>query len=255
LPLIRQLTENKTRNMECQTPNTKHQTPNWIEYTIKLTDLELDKNEIYLNLGYKGTEPDADFVEMVQLMIQNISEFCKPIIGYCIYIGSKPDNKYLVINNQPIKVGQIITKYLNECSYFAAFVVTAGMDFDEYCNRLKAEGDIVSEFIAYSIGTEIAEAAVRYVSDKITAEATALNMGYTYTYSPGYCSWHVREQENLFKILPANPCGVTLNESNLMFPEKTVSGIMGLGANVKPIAHSCDICGMVSCFKRKTSPN
>ena len=126
------------------------------------------------------------------------------------------------------------------------------MEFDDYCNRLKAEGDIVSEFIAYSIGTEIAEAAVRFVSEKISVEATSMKMGYTHSYSPGYCSWHVREQENLFRVMPEKPCGITLNESNLMFPEKSVSGIIGLGTNVQLTAHSCEICGMITCYKRKT---
>jgi len=229
----------------------KRETRNWISQNIQLSDLELDINEIYLNLGYGGSVPDAHFVEMVQAMIQDISEFCKPQIGYCINEISMPDNKFLEINQHFIKVGQVITKYLQGCTHVAAFVVTAGMEFDDYCNRLKTDGDIVSEFIAYSIGTEIAEAAVRFVSAKIAVVASALNMGYTHSYSPGYCSWHVREQENLFKIMPEKPCGITLNESNLMFPEKSVSGIIGLGANVQPTAHSCEICGMVTCFKRK----
>lgn len=224
---------------------------NWKSQTLKLSDLELDINEIYLNLGYGGTVPDAHFIEMMQAMIQDISEFCIPQVGYCINKVSITDNKFVEINQQPIKVGQVITKYLQGCTHIAAFVVTAGMEFDDYCNRLKANGDIVSEFIAYSIGTEIAEAAVRFIRAKITGEATALNFGYTHSYSPGYCSWHVREQENLFKIMPEKPCGITLNESNLMFPEKSVSGIIGLGPNVLPTEHSCEICGMVTCFKRK----
>jgi len=223
----------------------------WKTNAIKLSDLALDTNEIYLNLGYGGTVPEAHFVEMVQQMLLEISEFCNPTVGYCINNGSMPDTKFLVINNQPIKVGQIITKYFYDCSHFAAFVVTAGVEFDEYCNKLKAEGDIVSEFVAYSIGSEIAEAAVRFVSTQIANDATKLNMGYTHSYSPGYCSWHVREQKNLFKILPEKPCGITLNDSNLMFPEKSVSGIIGLGKNIKPTSHSCDICGMVTCYKRK----
>ncbi|MBV5343570.1 hypothetical protein JZU68_08185, partial [bacterium] len=217
-------------------------------HTINLSDLDLDKNEIYLNLGYGGTVPDEHFVEMVQEMLLGISEFCKPMVGYCINKGTMPDNKFLVINNQQLKVGQTITKYLNNCTHFAVFVVTVGVEFDDYCNRLKADGDIVSEFIAYSIGTEIAEAAVRFVSTKITNDASAMIMGYTHSYSPGYCSWHVREQENLFKIMPEKPCGITLNESNLMFPEKSVSGIFGLGETVQPMVHSCEICGMVTCY-------
>lgn len=223
----------------------------WKTIKVSFSELNLDLNEVYLNLGYGGAEPETHIIEMVQSMMQDISEFCKPVVGYSIYEGYIPDNKFLVITNQHIKVGQVITKYLQNCSHFAVFLVTAGLEFDEYCNRLKAEADILSEFIAYSIGTEIAEAAVRFVSEKIAVEATVKNMGYTHSYSPGYCSWHVREQENLFKVMPNNPCGVILNESNLMFPEKSVSGIIGLGKNVQPTAYSCEICGMVNCYKRK----
>jgi len=176
-------------------------------------------------------------------------------VGYCIYESYMPDNKFLEINHLSIKVGQVITKHLQGCTHIATFVVTAGVKFDDYCTLLKAEGDIVSEFIAYSIGTEIAEAAVRFVSEKIATEATEMNMGYSHSYSPGHCSWHVREQENLFKIMPEKPCGITLNESNLMIPEKSVSGIIGLGINVKLTAHSCEICGMLTCFKRSIQKN
>lgn len=223
----------------------------WQTIKVTFSELNLDLKEIYLNLGYGGAEPEKHIKVMVQSMIQDISEFCRPVVGFGMYEGYCNNDKFVIINNQYIKVGQVITKYLQNCSQFAVFLVTAGLEFDEYCSRLKAEADILSEFIAYSIGSEIAEAAVRFVSEKIAAEATVKNMGYTHSYSPGYCSWHVREQENLFKVMPNNPCGVILNKSNLMFPEKSVSGIIGLGKNIKPTAHSCEICGMVNCYKRK----
>jgi len=226
---------------------------NWKTPSLHFSDLILDSNEIYLNLGFSGTAPDAHFVEMTDQIIQEIREFCKPQAGYCIYPCEMPDDKYLVVDNQNIKVGQVITKYLKGCSHIAAFVVTAGIEFDEYCNRFKANGDILNEFITYSIGTEIAEAAVRFVTEKIASEAAIMQMHYTHAYCPGYCSWHVREQENLFKLFPEKPCGVMLTESHLMFPEKTVSGIIGLGMHATQSAHACDICGMVQCFKRKVS--
>jgi len=226
---------------------------NWKTPSLHFSDLILDSNEIYLNLGFSGTAPDAHFVEMTDQIIQEIREFCKPQAGYCIYPCEMPDDKYLVVDNQNIKVGQVITKYLKGCSHVAAFVVTAGIEFDEYCNRFKTNGDILNEFIAYSIGTEIAEAAVRFVTEKIASEAAIMQMHYTHAYCPGYCSWHVREQENLFKLFPENPCGVMLTDSHLMFPEKTVSGIIGLGMHATQSAHACDICGMVQCFKRKVS--
>lgn len=223
----------------------------WQTIKVTFSELNLDLKENYLNLGYGGAEPEKHIKVMVQSMIQDISEFCRPVVGFGMYEGYCNNDKFVIINNQYIKVGQVITKYLQNCSQFAVFLVTAGLEFDEYCSRLKSEADILSEFIAYSIGTEIAEAAVRFVSEKIAAEATVKNLGYTQSYSPGYCSWHVREQKNLFKLMPEKPCGVILNESNLMYPEKSVSGIIGLGENIKYTAHSCEICRMVNCYKRK----
>ncbi len=222
-------------------------------YKLTLSDLDINRNEIYLNLGYKGQTPDAQFIEMIDEMIEHIQSFCIPNAGYLIFPGIILDKNYLEINNIRIKVGAFITKYLHGATHFAVFVVTAGGEFDSYLEQLKAEGDIVSEFLAYSIGTEIAEAMVRFVTARIIEEADKSGFKITHSYSPGHCSWHVREQKQLFSLLPEKPCGVELNESSLMRPVKSVSGIIGIGESVGFMPHECEICGMKSCFKRKTS--
>lgn len=222
-------------------------------YKLTLSDLDINKNEIYLNLGCGGQTPDAQFIEMIDEMIERIQSLCIPNAGYLILPGIISDKNYLEINNIRIKVGVVITKYLHDATHFAVFVVTAGEEFDNYLEQLKAEGDIVSEFLAYSIGTEIAEATVRYVTDRITEDADKSGFKISHSYSPGHCSWHVREQQQLFSLLPEKPCGVELNESSLMHPVKSVSGIIGLGKEVAITPHGCNICGLVTCFKRKKS--
>lgn len=222
------------------------------EYTITLSDLDINKNEIYLNLGYGGQLPDQGFIEMIDLMLVEIANFCAPRAGYVLLPGNISAKSYLEINNVRIKVGSIITKYLTNATHFATFVVTAGEEFDRYLEAFRAEADIVSEFLAYSIGTEIAEATVRFIMAKITEEADISGFKITHSYSPGHCSWHVREQQNLFSLLPEKPCGVELNESSLMHPVKSISGIVGLGKEVTTTPHGCDICGLKTCFKRKT---
>ncbi len=219
-------------------------------YKLTLSDLDINKNEVYRNLGYGGQTPDQQFIEMIDQMLEQINDFCAPQAGYLISSGIIQDKNHLQINDIRIKVGQIIIRYLNNSTHFAAFVVTAGEEFDNYLDRLKAEGDIVSEFLAYSIGSEIAEATVRFITDKITEEADKSGFKITHSYSPGHCSWHVREQQHLFSLLPEKPCGVELNESSLMHPVKSISGIIGLGKDIKQTPHGCDICGLVTCFKR-----
>lgn len=220
---------------------------------LTLSDLEINKNEIYLNLGYGGQTPDQQFIEMIDQMLLDIGDFCAPQAGYALLPGIIPDKNHIEINNIRIKVGQVITKYLAGATNFATFVVTAGEEFDNYLEQFRAEGDIVSEFMAYSIGSEIAEAAVRFVTNRITEEAYKSDFKISHSYSPGHCSWHVREQQQLFALLPEKPCGVELNESSLMHPVKSVSGIIGLGKDVSFTPHECEICALKTCFKRKVN--
>ncbi len=48
-------------------------------------------------------------------------------------------------------------------------------------------------------------------------------------YSPGYCGWHVSAQRQLFRFLRPEEIGITLRESCLMEPLKSVSGVFVLG--------------------------
>lgn len=227
------------------------ETPNWITYTVKLSDLALDKNEIYLNLGYGGQMPDEQFVEMIDQLLAQVADFCFPQTGFLILEGNIQDKNYLEINQTRIKVGSAIIKYLTHSTHFAVFIVTAGEAFDKYLEQLRNEGDVLLEFLVYSIGTEIAEATVRFVTDKINRKALQMGCKITQSYSPGHCSWHVREQQQLFTLFPDKPCGIELNDSSLMHPVKSISGIIGMGKEVEITPHGCGICGMVSCFKRK----
>ena len=222
-------------------------------YSLTLSDLNINKDEIYLNLGYGGQVPDEQFVEMIDQLLEQIAEFCFPQAGYLILEGNIPDKNQLEINNISIKVGAVITRYLQHSTNFALFVVTAGEAFDNYLEQLRADGDVLSEFLVYSIGTEIAEATVRYITEKINEEALQMGFKITHSYSPGHCSWHVREQQQLFALLPDKPCGIVLNDSSLMHPVKSISGIIGMGRDVEVTPHGCEICGLTTCFKRKTS--
>jgi hypothetical protein len=73
----------------------------------------------------------------------------------------------------------------------------------------------------------------------------------TNRYSPGYCEWHVSEQQKLFRLLPAGYCGVSLTDSSLMRPIKTVSGFIGVGPEVRRNAYTCGLCELQDCLYRR----
>jgi hypothetical protein len=221
-------------------------------FRLQFSDIVPDMAEVYLNLGYKGSKPDAHVEEMLSQIIAEVSAICRPEAGYIFCEGKVIDKNHLELNGVSMKTGPIINGYLTDSTRFAVFVATAGQAFDDYLHQLKEKGDIMHEFLADSLGSEIAEATVRYVAERIEEVAVLDNSKITKSYSPGYCGWHVREQKSLFSILPDEPCGIKLNDSSLMHPVKSVSGIVGVGKEVVPTPYACEICGMQTCYKRKT---
>ncbi|MFH0981649.1 MAG: vitamin B12 dependent-methionine synthase activation domain-containing protein [Planctomycetota bacterium] len=73
-------------------------------------------------------------------------------------------------------------------------------------------------------------------------------------YSPGYCGWDISGQKKLFEFLHPEPIGVTLRDSFLMQPLKSVSGVLIAGpkalhrfSNDYPF---CSRCETLSCRER-----
>jgi len=220
-------------------------------YIFTFADLKLNREEIFLNLGYGGQTPDEQITELIEQIIIHANTICFPRAGYNIYTGKLIDKDFIEINNVPMKIGRVIAKYFGLATHFATFVATAGIEFDSYLQGLRVEGDMLNEFLADAVGSEIAEATVRYITERIGEHAIKMGFFTTHPYSPGYCSWHVREQHTLFSLLPNEPCGIKLNDSSLMFPVKSVSGVIGLGIKIKKTPHNCEICELQTCFKRK----
>ncbi len=74
------------------------------------------------------------------------------------------------------------------------------------------------------------------------------------SYSPGYCGWHISGQKKLFSVLKPDSIGINLNNSFLMQPIKSVSGmIIGNDAQnhmIKPQYDFCKRCRTHSCLER-----
>ena len=78
-----------------------------------------------------------------------------------------------------------------------------------------------------------------------------LGWHHTNRFSPGYCGWHVSQQQLLFPLFQGHTCGVRLTDSSLMLPIKSVSGIVGLGSQVSRQPYTCTLCNFPQCFRRK----
>ncbi len=101
-----------------------------------------------------------------------------------------------------------------------------------------------------SLVPEVVENAADMMHHELKAEAAVRGKKITNRFSPGYCGWDVAEQHKLFTFFRDNFCGITLTESALMNPVKSVSGLIGIGRDVKYAAYQCHVCNDKNCIYR-----
>ncbi len=227
-----------------------NRTPAMHTLDIPFHELEISRSDLLLSLSMGAPDyvPDADMERAIGEASARAAGICKPRAAYRLFEPEQIGERSVRLDGRELNTGKIITPHLAGADRLAVFVATAGREFDRWLHEIKSSGDIVMEFTADALGSEIAEAAVRALLQRIARQTGAKQ---TNPYSPGYCGWHVREQRVLFSLLPPSPCGVTLGDSCLMSPIKSVSGIFATGSRVRQSPYSCHICDMPTCFKKR----
>jgi hypothetical protein len=141
----------------------------------------------------------------------------------------------------------------------ALFAATVGAEVSRQISRLFESGQEVKALFLDTVASRAAENLVELLKEmilrKFKAERICPEEACMEAYSPGYCGWHVSGQRKLFDGLHPEEIGITLNESCLMEPLKSVSGVLVfakkeyfLDEDVYPF---CAACAHRSCEERK----
>lgn len=173
--------------------------------------------------------------------------------GYAIYdnIELYPKTGEIQIAGQTIKTSRKICQSMEGAEKIAIFICTAGQGFSDFSGKYNKEGDYLKGYIVDTMGSVVVEKSMDFIQSELEKQVQTEGMKITNRYSPGYCNWSVDYQKQLFSLLPPLACGITLSASCLMIPVKSVSGIIGIGRNVRKSSYSCDICNNPRCIYRK----
>ena len=208
--------------------------------TLTYDELGITAADVFEQMGYHGTDPDDATRQETLKVIDEVRGWLCP--QFC----------FLVLRDLPVfDMGRIILRQLRGSEAYALFICTSGKAFETYQQRLKSQGDMVRVFIADSLGSVIAEKCADQMERHLQMSIDKLGWHHTNRFSPGYCGWHVSQQQLLFPLFQGNTCGVTLTESSLMLPIKSVSGIIGLGKEVSRLEYTCGLCDFKNCYKRR----
>ncbi|MBN2411736.1 methionine synthase [candidate division KSB1 bacterium] len=208
---------------------------------------------IRMNIGYPRNHNDNHIDEMIDKVIRLSKEKIDIQSGFKIYdnIEIYPNRTGMEIGGKEFQTQKIITSQMRKAESAALFLCTIGPQMENWSQELIQEGELLRGYIVDAVASESVEKAMDLTHDYLEQLMRQEGLGITNRFSPGYCRWPVSDQHILFSLLPPGFCGITLTESSLMVPVKSVSGFIGIGPDAKRQDYACNICDDTTCFRKK----
>ena len=150
--------------------------------------------------------------------------------------------------------GPNISKILTGSETAVIFIFTLGSKIDELSRSERESGDTLATIVVDALTTSMLGVAGEYIG-RVIKEENLVQKGYgsTCTYSPGQYKWTIEEQKEIFKMVDGSKIGVRLNDSYLMVPFMSVSGVYGFGPEdkINKTRVACDLCPRQDCIGRR----
>ncbi len=205
----------------------------------------IDRSEILRYAGVEFTTPE------IEKLIDECLLLISDKLTYKVCYGNFPlsfSEGEINLSFTKIKSEKLKTN-LKGCKRFILFAATIGLEIDRlislYGKISPAKGHMLQ-----AIGAERIEGLCNSFNQYITEE-----YGYTKPrFSPGYGDLPLELQKDFFRVLePSRRIGLTLNESMLMTPSKSVTAIIGISeTECENKKQNCNDCTKTGCSYRRT---
>lgn len=219
--------------------------------------LNLGRNELQESLGIPpGSSKEGKYQRVFSEALEIFFSKASPVGVFSTITSSEFETIFNGEgkNENPAPLAEIFPR----STELGVFAVTIGPRIGEITAELFEKEEFPLAFAldsAASLGAErtaeiLQEAFARAISPPEDEKHL------TVRYNPGYCGWDITGQKKLFKFLSPQEIGITLRESSLMDPLKSISGVFISGAReiheVPSRFPVCSACGHSSCVRFDT---
>ena len=147
--------------------------------------------------------------------------------------------------------GESIARNLRDCGQAILFAATVGAE-TELQRKRAAVSSPARALVLDAVGTAAVEACCDLLCRQWQQELEPSGQFLRPRFSPGYGDLPLELQRQLLQCLDSSrKAGISLSESLLMIPQKSVSGIVGIGASgCFSGMHDCENCDKRDCAFR-----
>lgn len=217
-------------------------------YTKTYNAPMIDYKEILRFSGVRGDAPE------LEQMLQNCIDELKGKLVYkicyrefpVIYQGGRLNLGFAETKSEALK------KNLSGCDKLILFAATVGIELDRLISRYGAVS-ASKAFLFQAIGAERIESLCDVFNREIAEQNAAKGFAVRPRFSPGYGDFPLEMQKEIFSVLDCpRKIGLSLNESLLMSPSKSVTAIVGIASKkcAAEEASGCRNCAKQDCAYR-----
>ncbi len=223
------------------------------EFQYTFNELGIERDEIGDLMGFEDNVIPEPFPELIDYALNNVPSQCSIRGGYKIFNSNEShiNKNTITICKQVFNPSKVVVTQFKNASSFCLFICTAGPEISQYSKNFSDNGDSLLSYVYDIIGSVIVEKATDKIQKTLELECQKSGLKISDRFSPGYCEWSVSEQKVLFSLMPEKFCGVSLSESSLMAPIKSVSGIIAIGESLEQKGYQCHWCSEKNCIYGK----
>lgn len=200
-------------------------------------DFSPDFKEVARYLGYRrAAPPEADVSDLMEKAASEMQSVMKAQAVFEIFdltVG-EPSSVVVSTGSTTLSFADVtlqsrdLGRNLSGCSKVALLAATIGPQVDALIRR-HSSLDPVYASILQATGAMYIEELVDLVNAEIKKIAEAEGLKTRPRYSPGYGDVPLDVQKDFFRLLPCTRIGLTLMDTLIMAPEKSVTAFVGIG--------------------------
>lgn len=214
---------------------------------LKDWDLTVDVDQI---LRGQGADPlmvrerSPKIVEAAEWALNEGHKLLHPRVLYENYDVDELRHERLHLQNGSVLSGKLITQHLAPASSVVAVLCTIGDELENFADHVCSE-DLILGLALDGLGSAAVEVLANATCSHFEQHASSTGQSTSIPLSPGMIGWTVEVgQQEIFNQFDSSEVGVSLTESMLMIPKKSLTFVLGMGAQIVELGSSCDYCSL-----------
>ena len=189
-------------------------------------------------------------MEVTEQAITKSKYLLRPRVLYEIYPVKSFVHERLELDSNPIHSGNgylsgsLIAQHIAAAQEVIVMLCTIGSALDETVSSL-FKSDPLQAVALDGVGSAAVENLAIQACNYFEAQAKASGQNTSMPLNPGMVGWSVDEgQLQIFTLLDYDQIQVSLTDSYMMVPNKSLSMVLGMGKDMSSIGSSCDYCSL-----------